>query len=126
LRTIGVPAISLKKYYAAGIQSPEDFCRYCLAQNRPVPQKVTRAMLERGRAELLTIPGLGETTIEKLYSGGVINSTTLASADPAARHGPVDQVRFACPDRSLKVEGDRTYTEPVWIPCRIDGKTGSM
>lgn len=106
LRTIGVPAISLKKYYAAGIQSPEDFCKYhpvylsvktgispdttyrhaemvCLAQNRPVPQKVTRAMLERGRAELLMIPGLGETTIEKLYSGGVIDSTTLASADPA-------------------------------------------
>jgi DNA topoisomerase I len=107
LRAIGVPAISLKKYYAAGIQSPEDFCRLhpvylsiktgispdttyrhaemvCLAQNKPVPQKVTKAMLERGRAELLTIPGLGETTIEKLYSGGVIDSTTLASADPAA------------------------------------------
>jgi len=105
LRAMGIPAISLKKYYAAGFTSPEDFIRLpapyltlktgispdtvhrhielvCEALGQPAPRRTTRAQLEKGRAELLSIPGVGESTIEKLYSGGVYDTRTLIEADP--------------------------------------------
>ncbi len=107
LRAMGLPAISLKKYYAAGITRPEDFLALppaaimlrtgispdtvhrhvelvCAALDRPAPKRTTKVQLERGRAELLAIPGVGESTIEKLYSGGVIDAATLVRADPRA------------------------------------------
>jgi DNA topoisomerase-1 len=105
LREIGIPAISLKKYYAAGISKPEDFLNHptayltlktgispdtvhrhvelvCEASGRPAPKRTTKVQLEKGRAELLSIPGVGESTIEKLYSGGVYDAESLATADP--------------------------------------------
>lgn len=107
LRAMGIPAISLKKYYAAGITRPEDFLNLppasimlrtgispdtvhrhvelvCAALGQPAPKRTTKVQLERGRAELLAIPGVGETTIEKLYSGGVYDAETLVQADPHA------------------------------------------
>ena len=107
LRAIGIPPISLKKYYAAGLTRPEDFVELppaaivlrtgispdtvhrhvelvCTALGRPVPPRTTRGQLERGRAQLLAIPGVGESTIEKLYSGGVFDAESLARADPKA------------------------------------------
>ena len=54
------------------------------ALGRPAPKRTTKVQLERGRAELLAIPGVGESTIEKLYSGGVIDAETLVRADPHA------------------------------------------
>lgn len=107
LRAMGLPAISLKKYYAAGITRPEDFLGLppaaimlrtgispdtvhrhvelvCAALGQPAPKRTTKGQLERGRAELLAIPGVGESTIEKLYSGGVFDAETLVSADPRA------------------------------------------
>ncbi len=107
LRAMGIPPISLKKYYAAGIKRPEDFLALppasimlrtgispdtvhrhvelvCAALGRPAPKRTTKVQIERGRAELLAIPGVGETTIEKLYSGGVYDAETLARADPRA------------------------------------------
>ena len=105
LRAMGIPAISLKKYYAAGFLSPEDILRnpapflalktgispdtvhrhielVCEALSRPAPRRTTRAQLEKGRAELLSIPGIGESTIEKLYGGGVFDARGLIAADP--------------------------------------------
>jgi DNA topoisomerase-1 len=107
LRAIGIPPISLKKYYAAGLTRPEDFVELppaaivlrtgispdtvhrhvelvCTALGRPVPPRTTRGQIERGRAQLLAIPGVGESTIEKLYSGGVFDAESLARADPKA------------------------------------------
>ena len=107
LRAMGLPAISLKKYYAAGIARPEDFLALppaaimlrtgispdtvhrhvelvCAALGQPAPKRTTKGQLERGRAELLAIPGVGESTIEKLYSGGVIDAATLVRADARA------------------------------------------
>jgi DNA topoisomerase I len=107
LRAMGLPAISLKKYYAAGITRPEDFLALppaaimlrtgispdtvhrhvelvCAALGQPAPKRTTKGQLERGRAELLAIPGVGESTIEKLYGGGVIDAATLVGADPRA------------------------------------------
>ena len=105
LREAGVPAVSLKKYQAGGITSPDDFCylpipylasktginpetvhkhvdTVCRHLGRPVPAKVTRAALERGRKELLEIPGLGEATVDRLYLAGIYDAATLRSADP--------------------------------------------
>ncbi len=105
LRSMGISAISLKKYYAAGFMSPEDLLRHpapfltlktgispdtvhrhielvCEALGHPAPRRTTRVQLERGRTELLSIPGVGESTIEKLYSGGVFDAQSLIEADP--------------------------------------------
>jgi len=105
LREAGVPAVSLKKYQAGGIMSPDDFCylpipylasktginpetvqkhveTVCRHLGRPVPAKVTRAALERGRKELLEIPGIGEATVDRLYLAGIYDAETLRSADP--------------------------------------------
>lgn len=107
LRAMGISPISLKKYYAAGITRPEDFLGLppaaimlrtgispdtvhrhvelvCAALGQPAPKRTTKGQIERGRAELLAIPGVGETTIEKLYSGGVFDAETLVRADPHA------------------------------------------
>jgi DNA topoisomerase-1 len=102
LKEIGIPAVSLKKYFEAGISSPEDFTTLhpayisiksgigpdtvfrhvdliCRALSRPVPEKITKSQLEKGRQELLTVRGIGEATIEKLYRAGIIDKKTLCS-----------------------------------------------
>ncbi len=105
LREAGVPAVSLKKYLAGGITSPDDFCYLpipflsiktginpetvhkhvdlvCNYLGRPTPEKITRTALERGRKELLAIPGIGEATVQKLYLAGIYDAATLREADP--------------------------------------------
>ncbi len=102
LREIGIPAVSLKKYFEAGIHSPDDFTGLhpayisiksgigpdtvfrhvdlvCRALSRPVPEKITKSQLEKGRQELLTVRGVGEATLEKLYRAGIIDKKTLCS-----------------------------------------------
>ena len=82
LRAMGIPPISLKKYYAAGIKRPEDFLSLppaaimlrtgispdtvhrhvelvCAALDRPAPRRTTKVQLERGRAELPRDPRRG-------------------------------------------------------------------
>ncbi|MFW5638841.1 MAG: helix-hairpin-helix domain-containing protein, partial [Methanoculleus sp.] len=54
----------------------------CSHLGRPTPAKITRAMLDRGREELLAIPGIGEATLQKLYLAGIYNAETLRKADP--------------------------------------------
>ncbi|PKL62587.1 MAG: DNA topoisomerase I [Methanomicrobiales archaeon HGW-Methanomicrobiales-2] len=105
LREAGVPAVSLKKYQAGGVASPDDFCylpipylssktginpetvhkhvdMVCKHLGRKSPAKVTRAALERGQKELLEIPGIGEATVERLYLAGIYDAATLREADP--------------------------------------------
>ena len=72
LKEIGIPAVSLKKYVAAGITSPEAFCSHppeslsrltgmspatvqrhvglvCTYLKKPVPKKFTKPQIERGK-----------------------------------------------------------------------------
>ncbi len=106
LREMGVPAVSLKRYREAGIFSPEDFCSLhpaCLSMKTGIkveticshaekvcaglgvspPEKITSKMLERGRTELLSVPGLGPAALEKLFCAGVTDKKQLAEANAA-------------------------------------------
>lgn len=105
LREAGVPAVSLNKYLESDITSPDALCYLpipylsnktginpetvhrhvnlvCSHLGRSTPAKITKTMLERGRRELLAIPGIGEATLQKLYLAGVYNAATLLEADP--------------------------------------------
>ncbi|RXE55943.1 DNA topoisomerase I [Methanoculleus taiwanensis] len=105
LKEAGVPAVSLKKYREAGITSPDAFCllpipylasrtglnpetvykhveKVCEHLDRPVPLKITKGSYERGREDLLAVPGIGETTLEKLLLAGIYDKATLRNADP--------------------------------------------
>ncbi len=106
LRSMGIPAVSLKKYLAAGFTSPEAFCELapetlsertgmslatvqkhaelvCKALGRPLPKKMPKQQIERGRKELLTIRGISEQIAEKLILAGVPDGKALIAADPA-------------------------------------------
>jgi DNA topoisomerase-1 len=105
LKEIGIPAVSLKKYLAAGIGDPEAFCTHtsealstltgvspatvhrhiemvCNYLKRPIPVKYSKAQLDRGKKDLLKIKGLNEATIVKLFQAGIITSSALLIADP--------------------------------------------
>jgi DNA topoisomerase-1 len=104
LKDIGIPAVSLKKYVAAGITCPESFCTHsidvlskktgmspgtvqrhvdlvCTYLKRPVPKKYTKLQVERGRKELLKIRGITPSVVEKLVPAGIINATLLLESD---------------------------------------------
>ncbi|MHC1626331.1 MAG: DNA topoisomerase I [Methanoculleaceae archaeon] len=104
LREAGVPPVSLKKYREAGITDPEQFVtipipylaevtginpetvhkhvsRVCAYLGRPVPPRMTRRQFERGRNELLGIPGIGEAYLRRLFSAGICDAATLKAAD---------------------------------------------
>ena len=110
LKDIGIPAVSLKRYQAAGIIAPDDFllyhpayisqkvgispgtvCRHvdliAAAFNHPRSGRCTKGQIDKGRAELLSVHGLGEATLEKLYRAGIINGATLLAADPEKTSG---------------------------------------
>jgi len=105
LRDAGIPAASLKRYQEAGFGRPEDFCflhpvflsdktglsletvyrhvtQVCGAMGAKVPEKVQKARVEKGRQELMALPGLGEATLEKLHRAGILDRDGLSSADP--------------------------------------------
>ena len=107
LRAMGIPAVSLKKYLAAGFTTPDAFCELkpetlsertgmslgtvqkhvalvCKALGKPEPKKAPKLQVERGRKELLTIRGVTEAVAEKLILAGVPNGKSLLPADPAA------------------------------------------
>ena len=104
LREIGIPAVSLKKYLAAGIIDPEAFCAQtpgalsnltgmsvstvqrhvelvCRYLSKPVPKKISKIQMERGKKELLAIRGLSGAVLEKLFRAGITDADTLLSAD---------------------------------------------
>ena len=104
LKEIGIPAVSLKKYLAAGIIKPEQFCErtpealskiagvspatvqrhvdmVCTALNKPVPKKVPKAKVQKGKKELLAIKGISDAMIEKLSRAGITDTANLLGAD---------------------------------------------
>jgi len=106
LKAIGIPAVSLKKYMAAGIMTPEAFCnqpvkdlsaltgmsidtvhrhveKVCAYLNKPAPKKVSRLQTVKAKKELLAIKGLSESALEKLFGAGIIGGDALLAADPA-------------------------------------------
>ncbi len=111
LKEIGIPAVSLKKYVAAGITSPEAFCTHpvdvlskrtgmspgtvqrhvelvCTYLKKPVPKKVSKLQVERGKKELLEIKGIDAAVIWKTGSrqGSSMPPCCLeADADKAGR-----------------------------------------
>jgi DNA topoisomerase-1 len=105
LREIGIPAVSLKKYLAAGVTSADEFCttppgtlseragmsldtinrhvaKVCAHLNRPAPKTFTRLQIEKGRKEFLAVGGLSEPVAEKLFRAGIINADSLLGSDP--------------------------------------------
>ena len=94
LRGMGIPAVSLKKYLAAGFTTPDAFCELkpetlsertgmslgdrpetCCAglqgAGQTGPKKAPKLQIERGSKELLTIRGVTEAVAEKLILAGV-------------------------------------------------------
>jgi DNA topoisomerase-1 len=119
-KKIGIPGPSIRKYIAAGVLSPEEFCSLqpqvlaekagispatvyrhtglvCAYLNRPAPVRVNRTQAERGRKELLAIRGLTESAARKLFIAGIQDGTTLIAADPrqaaAASGMPEETIR---------------------------------
>lgn len=110
LKEIGIPAVSLKKYLAAGIITPEMFCERTpealskltgvsmatvqrhvdlvrTALNKPAVKKIPKAKTAKGKKELLAIRGITESVVEKLSQAGITNTATLLSADAGAVAG---------------------------------------
>jgi DNA topoisomerase-1 len=104
-RDMGIPAASRKKYEEAGIATPEELCglplvyiqyrsglsldtvmrhleKICAHLGKKPPRKLSRNLVERGREALLALPGLGESTLERLYRAGIVGIEDLAKSDP--------------------------------------------
>ncbi|MFY9749465.1 MAG: DNA topoisomerase I [Methanoregula sp.] len=104
LKGIGIPAVSLKKYVAAGIEGPEDFVAagveklstltgmsvgtvnrhlalVCGYLHRPIPVTIPKARLEKGRKELLSVKGMTATIADKFAGAGIINGESLIAAN---------------------------------------------
>ncbi|HON81258.1 MAG TPA: DNA topoisomerase I [Methanoregulaceae archaeon] len=106
LRNAGIPAVSMKKYFAAGIYSPEDFLSghpvwlsgvvglsldtvqrhvemVARAKGQTPPVKYSKGQVARGSAELRSLPGMTEPLIGQLQKMGIISGTLFLAADPA-------------------------------------------
>ena len=104
LKSLGIPAVSLKKYMDAGFVTAEDFVTahpaYLSAKTginietvykhtAPVyeargvkqPAKISKKAFEAGREELLKVKGVGEAMLEKLYFAGITDISALKSAN---------------------------------------------
>jgi DNA topoisomerase-1 len=107
LKEIGIPAVSLKKYLAAGIVEPEAFCtelpqtlsgktgmsvgtvqrhvdKVCAFLNKPVIKKSTKTRVGRGRKELLAVSNLTSAVADKLAGAGIVDAASLLAADAKA------------------------------------------
>ncbi|MDD5142087.1 DNA topoisomerase I [Methanoregula sp.] len=107
LKEIGIPAVSLKKYIAAGIVEPEAFCtqspaslsektgmslstvqkhvgKVCTYLKKPVPKKFSKLQIERGKKQLLAVSGLSTPQVEKLFKVGIVDGDALLAADPVS------------------------------------------
>jgi DNA topoisomerase-1 len=105
LREAGIPAASMKKYFAAGVKSPDDFLSahpvylsekvglsldtvqrhvemVARGRGRIPPTRFTKTQVAKGREELLSIPGLGKTELSALHRAGIINGLLLVATDP--------------------------------------------
>jgi DNA topoisomerase-1 len=103
-KEIGIPAASIRKYHAAGISSPDDFCTLhpvilaqrsgispdtvyrhvemvCSFLKYPVPKKMTKLQLEKSKKELMAIRGMTDAMILPMLQAGVVDTGTLLAAD---------------------------------------------
>ncbi|WAC05768.1 MAG: DNA topoisomerase I [Methanoregula sp.] len=103
-KEIGIPAASIKKYHAARILTPEDFCTVhpvvladrsgisldtvyrhaemvCTALKRPVPKKITRPQIEKSKKDLMTVSGITEVMVLPLLQAGIADVSALLAAD---------------------------------------------
>jgi DNA topoisomerase-1 len=136
LKLAGVPAASMKKYFAAGFAAPEDFLSshpvyisemtgisldtvqkhvglIAEAKGKAPPLRYTKAQVAKGSEELLSTPGLKEEELRLLHKAGIINGLLLLGSDPSAlgeRTGiPVDKIRrfkAVLQERAKKAEPD--------------------
>jgi DNA topoisomerase-1 len=106
LKHAGVPAASMKKYFAAGIAAPEDFLSshpvyisevtgisldtvqkhvglVALAKGKTPPVRYTKTQVAKGREELLSLPGIREEDLLRLRKAGIISGILLLGSDPA-------------------------------------------
>jgi DNA topoisomerase-1 len=105
LKEIGIPAVSLKKYLAAGVITPEEFCStpleelsartgmsagtvsrhvglVCEYLHRPVPGKTPKTTRTRkGQKELLSARGMTTAVAEHLSKAGITDADSLLKAD---------------------------------------------
>jgi DNA topoisomerase-1 len=104
LKESGVAPVTLKKYQAAGFISPEELLSLpspyismksgvnietvhknltTIAESlgTPAPEKISKLKFDKGRDELLSIPGVDEAVIEKLYHINVYNNESLLTVD---------------------------------------------
>jgi DNA topoisomerase-1 len=127
LKEIGVPAVSLKKYINAGVITPDAFCAHtpaalseltgmslttvqkhvemvCLYLKKPVPKKVPKLQVERGKKQLLAIKGLTESMLAKLSKADVIDAESLmnASAKAVAEKSGIPEAKIADFQKILK------------------------
>jgi len=119
LKEIGIPAVSLKKYINAGVITPDAFCahtpgalsdltgmslstvqrhveRVCTYLNKPVPKKVPKLAIERGKKQLLAVKGLTEPMLEKLFRADITDAEALrcANAKIVAEKSGIDEQKI--------------------------------
>jgi len=103
-REIGIPGASIKKYHAARILDPEDFCTIhpiilaersgisletvyrhadlvCSALKCPVPKKITKLQIEKSRKDLMAVRGITDAMILPLLQAGITDVSALLAAD---------------------------------------------
>jgi DNA topoisomerase-1 len=103
-KEIGIPAASIKKYHAARILAPEDFCTIhpvvlaersgisldtvyrhaelvCTSLKCPVPKKITRLQIEKSKKDFMTVRGITEAMVLPLLQAGIVDVSALLAAD---------------------------------------------
>jgi DNA topoisomerase-1 len=101
---MGIPAISVNKYFKAGFIDPNDlstihqaYLSYksginidtvhkhvsiiCEKNGIAPPAGMSRKTFEKGRTELMSLKSFEEEMLEKMYYAGVLNFKTLIEAD---------------------------------------------
>jgi DNA topoisomerase-1 len=136
LRGAGIPAASMKKYFTAGIVSPDDFLSahpvylaekvglsldtvqrhvemVAEARGKSPPVKYTKAQVTRGREDLLSIPGFSTADLSDLHRVGIINGQLLLAADPVSLSvktgidaGKLRRYQAVLQERAKKAERD--------------------
>ncbi|EHQ35671.1 DNA topoisomerase I [Methanoplanus limicola] len=103
-KEVGIPAISVNKYFKAGFIGPNDlstthpaYLSYksginidtvhkhvsIICENNGIapPAGMSRKTFEKGRTELMSLKSFEEEMLEKMYYAGVLNFKTLIEAD---------------------------------------------
>jgi len=103
MKDIGVPAVTLKKYQAAGFIGPEELLaihpayisiksgvsietvikhvtQIAKSFHKEPPVKISKKSLDKGREEILNLKGTTESMLEQLYLAGIYDLKSLKSA----------------------------------------------